>query len=46
MDISVEKFLDALPIVGKGMLGIFIVTAIIIVVVSLLNRFTAEKDGK
>lgn len=36
-------FFSTLPIMGKGMLGIFIVTAVIIVVMMLLNKFTGEK---
>ncbi len=34
---NVEAFLGTLPIMGKGMLGIFIVTAVIIAVTYLLN---------
>lgn len=41
-----EKFVDALPIMGTGMLGIFIVMGIIILCVSALNRFTAPKKPK
>lgn len=43
MNIQIDKFFEVLPVVGKGMLGIFIVTAIIIACVALLNRFTSEK---
>lgn len=43
MTISVENLLEALPIMGKGMLGIFVVTAVIILAVSLLNR-TGNKE--
>lgn len=35
--------LDSLAIMGKGMLGIFLVTAVIILTVVLLNKFTAKK---
>lgn len=35
---NVDYFLDALPIMGKGMLGIFIVTGVIILIVMLLNK--------
>ena len=31
-------FLETLPIMGKGMLGIFIVTLVIIGIIELLNR--------
>ena len=44
MEFSVDKFLSVLPIMGKGMLGIFIVTIVIILIVALLNRFTTPKD--
>ena len=36
----VDLFMEALPIMGTGYLGIFIVTGVIILVVSLLNKFT------
>ena len=39
----IDLLMDALPIMGTGYLGIFIVTAIIIVVVALLNKFTSGK---
>jgi len=35
---GVEYFMDALPVIGTGYLGIFIVTLVIIIVVSLLNK--------
>ena len=35
---GVEYFLEALPVIGTGYLGIFIVTAVIIAVVSILNK--------
>lgn len=38
-----DVLLSTLPVMGKGMLGIFIVTCIIIIVMNLLNRFTGEK---
>ena len=44
MEISVDKLLQALPIMGYGMLGIFIVTAVIVSVVYLLNRIPGKKD--
>ncbi|MBQ8606057.1 MAG: hypothetical protein IJ408_04910 [Clostridia bacterium] len=37
--IHIDLFLQALPIVAQGMLGIFVVTAAIIVVVMLLDLF-------
>ena len=35
---GVEYFMEALPVIGTGYLGIFIVTAVIIAVVSILNK--------
>ena len=37
MEINLSAFLDTLPIMGKGMLGIFIVTGVIIGVIYLLG---------
>lgn len=42
--IDVNAFLDTLPIMGKGMLGIFIVTCVIILVMMILNKVTESKD--
>lgn len=44
MSINVDAFLKTLPIMGKGMLGIFIVTLVIILVITILNRITAGFD--
>lgn len=40
MSFNVDYFLNALPIMGKGMLGIFIVTIAIVLVVYLLNSMS------
>ena len=40
---NVEYLLDALPIMGYGMLGIFVVTGIIIGVVYLLKMIPDKK---
>ena len=40
MSFNVEYFMNALPIMGKGMLGIFIVTIAIVLVVYLLNSMS------
>lgn len=45
MSINVDAFLKTLPIMGKGMLGIFIVIAVLILLIMLLNKVTA-KIGK
>ena len=36
----VDLFMNAFPVIGTGYLGVFIVTGVIILVVSLLNKFT------
>ena len=42
MDIAIsrgaEYFMEAMSVIGTGYLGIFIVTAVIIAVVSILNK--------
>ena len=43
MTINVQGFLDSLPIMGLGMVGIFIVTLIIIAVAEILNKTTTKK---
>ncbi len=43
MEISIEKFLAALPYMGYGMLGIFITTGVIVGVVYLLNTLFKKK---
>ena len=42
-EISIDKLLTALPIMGKGMLGIFLVTRVIGGVVYALNVATRNK---
>lgn len=39
-----ELFFEALEIMGKGMLGIFIVTVIIILSMFLLNKISERKE--
>lgn len=41
-----ENLLETAPIMGKGMLGIFIVMGIIIACVSALNNFSGPKKKK
>ena len=43
MHINVEAFLSTLPIMGKGMAGIFIVTAVIILAMVALRELTKTK---
>ena len=40
MNINLNNLMQALPIAGKGMLGIFVVIGIIMLVVALLNFFS------
>ncbi len=39
----VDLLLEALPVMGTGYLGIFIVSGVIIGVATLLNKFTSGK---
>jgi len=39
---NIEAFMQTLPIMGKGMAGIFLVTGIIISVIYLLNKFATK----
>ena len=36
----VDLLMEALPVIGAGYLGIFVVTGVIILAVALLNKFT------
>ena len=42
--IDVEAFISSLPIMGKGMLGIFVVTSVIVVFVNALNNLPEKKE--
>ncbi len=44
--INVDAFLKSLPIMGKGLLGIFIVTILIIIGIYIMNWLTKSKDKK
>ena len=45
MDIfNVQFLLDSLPYMGKGMLGIFVVTAVVVTVVNALNSIPDKKN--
>ena len=46
MNIDFNAFLSSLPYMGKGMLGIFIVTALIVLVVNALNNIPEKKSKK
>ena len=41
--LHMDLLLKSLPIMGYGMLGIFVVTGVIIGVVTLLNKITSDK---
>lgn len=46
--INVQLFLETLPIMAKGLIGIFVVTGVIILTIYLLNALTAprkKQDG-
>ena len=42
--VDFDAFLASLPYMGKGMLGIFVVTAVIVVFVNALNSLPEKKD--
>ncbi len=44
--VTPENLSQTAPIMGKGMIGIFIVMGIIILTVAILNRATAPKKPK
>ena len=46
MEFDIHALYDVLPVIGKGMVGVFIVTAVIVVTVMLLNLVTRRKAGK
>ena len=41
MNINPEAFVESLPIMGIGMVGIFVVTIVIVAVVTCLNKLTS-----
>ena len=44
MELRLDYLLNALPIMGWGMLSIFVVTAVIVAVVSLLKMIPDKPD--
>ena len=42
MGINVDLFLQTLPIMAKGLVGIFVVTGIIILSIYILNKATSR----
>ena len=43
-EVTDENVYKALQLMGKGMLGIFVVIVIIYLVIVLLNKITADKE--
>ena len=43
MKIDTKAFVDSLPIMGNGLLGIFIVTAVLIIGIYILRAITSRK---
>ena len=46
MNLNIDAFLNSLPMMGKGMLGIFAVTIVIILMIDLINKVTAAKKAE
>ncbi len=44
MGFNIDFLLNSLPIMGKGMLGIFIVTGIVVLCVTALNSIPEKKN--
>ena len=42
--VHVDEFLGTLPVMGKGMVGICIATAVMVIVMYLLAHFTKSKN--
>lgn len=45
-NIDFNAFWDTLPLMGRGMLGIFTVTIVIIIAMYLFNLFTGNNKSK
>lgn len=43
---DINALLNSLPYMGKGMLGIFVVTSLIVLVVNALNNIPEKKAKK
>lgn len=41
--LNFDLFVETLPILGKGMVGIFIVTAVLVLTITLLNKAGSKK---
>lgn len=45
MELNVEQFMETLPIMGIGMLSIFVVTIVLILGIWVMNKVTNRKHG-
>lgn len=43
IDFNVDKLMESLPLMGKGMLGIFVVISVIMLTIFILNKTTSTK---
>ena len=49
MELNIELFMQTLPMMGKGMLSIFLVTLVLILGIWVMNKLTSgrkDKDGE
>ena len=46
MELNIELFMQTLPMMGKGMLGIFIVTVVRILGILLMNKLTSGRKDR
>ncbi len=44
INIDIQNFLNTLPTIGKGMLGIFAVTIVIIILTMIINKVTENRE--
>jgi hypothetical protein len=41
-----DRFLESLPYMGVGMLGIFVIIGMLVLILNLFGRFFPGKDGE
>lgn len=44
MELRFDLLMNALPVMGKGMLGIFVVTGVIVLTVMVLNKLGSSQE--
>lgn len=44
MNINIQGFLETLPYMAKGLAGIFLVTLVIMLSITILNKLTKPKE--